>query len=70
MTDTDTNPLSDAQRLAIQKQHRGRELRYGTWRNFCCGCGIVLVIHVPEKRYASDLLCPDCAAEPARRNAE
>jgi len=64
---TDRNPLSEGQRLQIQQVHRGRELRFGSWRNFCCRCGIPMVNHVAEKRYATDLVCVYCSLPAEKR---
>jgi len=59
MTD-DINPLTVAERRKIQDDNRGRFLGFYSWRNFCCECGLPLVNHVEEKRYAKDLVCADC----------
>jgi len=56
----DINPLTVAERKEIQRQNRGRLLGLCSWRNFCCECGLPLVNHVEEKRYAKDLVCADC----------
>jgi len=60
MSDDDKSPLTDAQRVQIQNANRGRPLGPNEWRNFCCRCGLPLVVRRDWLALKEDLTCDDC----------
>lgn len=58
--DEDLNPLTVEQRREIQTLHRGKLVGVGEWRNFCCKCGMPLIVHREWLRGKDDLTCDEC----------
>jgi hypothetical protein len=50
--------------IEIPEDCRGREITPTSWRNFCCTCGIPLVVHAEWMRLKKDMCCRDCASGP------
>ncbi len=56
----DHNPLTDEERLKIQREYRGRETRPGRWRNFCIPCGMRIEVAAEFLRWKTDMMCHEC----------
>ena len=51
---------TDGERRFVHNYNRGKQITPGSWRNFCCSCGLPMVVHAESARHAADLRCPDC----------